>query len=35
VNPQPTPLDAVAGFNLAGTAATVLPALISAAWSLS
>ncbi|PRX13879.1 SIR2 family NAD-dependent protein deacylase [Actinoplanes italicus] len=35
VNPQPTPLDAVAAFNLTGTAATVLPALVSAAWPLS
>jgi NAD-dependent deacetylase len=32
VNPQPTPLDAVAGINLYGTAATVLPGLVSAAW---
>jgi NAD-dependent deacetylase len=32
VNPQPTPLDAVAGINLHGTAATVLPELVSAAW---
>jgi NAD-dependent deacetylase len=35
VNPQPTPLDAVAEFNLAGTAATVLPAMVRAAWPLS
>ncbi|GAA0448610.1 NAD-dependent protein deacylase 1 [Actinoplanes capillaceus] len=32
VNPQPTPLDAVAGINLHGTAATILPALVTAAW---
>ncbi|GAA4587606.1 NAD-dependent deacylase [Actinoplanes octamycinicus] len=33
VNPQPTPLDPVARVNLHGTAAEVLPALVSAAWS--
>jgi NAD-dependent deacetylase len=32
VNPQPTPLDATAAINLHGTAATVLPALVAAAW---
>jgi NAD-dependent deacetylase len=32
VNPQPTPLDAVAAVNLHGTAATVLPQLVSVAW---
>ena len=32
VNPQPTPLDAVATVNLRGTAATVLPELVAAAW---
>jgi NAD-dependent deacetylase len=32
VNPEPTQLDQIAQFNLHGTAAQVLPALISAAW---
>ncbi|MDI6103469.1 NAD-dependent deacylase [Actinoplanes sp. NEAU-A12] len=32
VNPQPTPLDATAAINLHGSAATVLPALVKAAW---
>ncbi|MEH0970669.1 NAD-dependent deacylase [Micromonospora sp. CPCC 205546] len=32
VNPQETPLDAVAGVNLRGPAAQVLPALARAAW---
>ncbi|KHD76775.1 SIR2 family NAD-dependent protein deacylase [Actinoplanes utahensis] len=32
VNPQPTPLDEVAAISLHGTAATVLPALVAAAW---
>jgi NAD-dependent deacetylase len=31
VDPEPTPLDAIAGFNLRGTAAEVLPALVEAA----
>jgi NAD-dependent deacetylase len=30
VNPEPTPLDAVARFNLHGSAAEVLPALVDA-----
>jgi NAD-dependent deacetylase len=30
VNPEPTPLDAVARVNLHGTAAEVLPALVDA-----
>jgi NAD-dependent deacetylase len=33
VNPQPTPLDAVATINLRGTAADLLPRLVEAAWS--
>ncbi|HEX8917307.1 MAG TPA: NAD-dependent deacylase [Chloroflexota bacterium] len=32
VNPEPTELDPVAGFNLRGTAGEVLPALYAAAW---
>ncbi len=32
VNPQPTPLDAIATVTLAGTAARVLPALVTTAW---
>ena len=32
VNPEPTPLDPVATVNLRGTAARVLPDLVSAAW---
>ncbi|MEH1016286.1 NAD-dependent deacylase [Micromonospora sp. CPCC 206060] len=32
VNPEPTPLDPVATINLRGTAAQVLPALVTAAW---
>jgi NAD-dependent deacetylase len=32
VNPQPTPLDAIATVNLHGTAATVLPELVAAAF---
>ncbi|MFG3709026.1 NAD-dependent deacetylase [Micromonospora sp. NPDC047670] len=32
VNPQPTPLDQVCAVNLRGTAAQVLPALVTAAW---
>jgi NAD-dependent deacetylase len=32
VNPQPTPLDAIATVNLRGTAATVLPELVAAAY---
>ncbi|PZG11977.1 NAD-dependent deacylase [Micromonospora craterilacus] len=32
INPQPTPLDAVADVNLRGPAAQVLPALVQAAW---
>jgi len=32
VNPQPTPLDPVASVNLRGTAATVLPELVTATW---
>ena len=32
VNPQPTPLDAVAHVNLHGPAAQILPGLVDAAW---
>ncbi|WP_341720919.1 NAD-dependent deacylase [Micromonospora sp. FIMYZ51] len=32
INPQPTPLDAVAQVNLRGQAAQLLPALVRAAW---
>ncbi|MEV6300091.1 NAD-dependent deacylase [Actinoplanes sp. NPDC051861] len=32
VNPQPTPLDPIARVNLHGAAATVLPAVVAAAW---
>jgi NAD-dependent deacetylase len=32
VNPQPTPLDAIAAVNLRGTAATLLPELVVAAY---
>jgi NAD-dependent deacetylase len=32
VNPAPTALDAVADFNLAGPAGTLLPRLVAAAW---
>ncbi|MFC7528284.1 NAD-dependent deacetylase [Actinoplanes sp. GCM10030250] len=32
VNPHPTPLDPIARVNLHGPAATVLPALVAAAW---
>jgi NAD-dependent deacetylase len=35
VNPQATPLDPVADFNLRGSAATILPALARAAWPAS
>jgi NAD-dependent deacetylase len=34
VNPEPTPLDDMATFNLRGPAATVLPELVSTAWGL-
>jgi NAD-dependent deacetylase len=32
INPQPTALDEVAAMNLRGSAATVLPGLVAAAW---
>ncbi|WIM94103.1 NAD-dependent deacylase [Actinoplanes oblitus] len=32
VNPQPTPLDPIAEVNLAGPAAEILPALVTATW---
>ncbi len=32
INPQETPLDAVADVNLRGSAAQVLPALVRATW---
>ena len=32
INPQPTPLDAVATISLHGTAATLLPTLVTTAW---
>jgi NAD-dependent deacetylase len=32
VNPEPTPLDELATFNLRGTAAKILPALVATAW---
>ncbi|WP_430791942.1 SIR2 family NAD-dependent protein deacylase [Actinoplanes sp. G11-F43] len=35
VNPRPTPLDEVATLNLRGPAATLLPALVEAAWPVS
>lgn len=35
VNPQPTPLDRIAAINLRGTAAQVLPALVTAAWRVT
>jgi NAD-dependent deacetylase len=35
VNPAPTPLDRIAAINLRGTAAQVLPALVTAAWPVA
>ncbi|MBX6749355.1 MAG: NAD-dependent deacylase [Micromonosporaceae bacterium] len=32
INPQPTALDGIAALNLRGSAASVLPALVAAAW---
>ncbi len=32
INPEPTPLDAIATWSLRGTAATTLPALLARAW---
>jgi NAD-dependent deacetylase len=34
INPEPTPLDAVADVNLRGTAAEILPDLVSRAWDV-